>query len=380
MSSKVNRRRFLQSTPIAAVALPATAASGEEQRDPSPSSDRLFRVGALNVSIYSHLEAVWAPLLNPRPDKQEIPFTGMRITHCWEIDRSKAESFGKTFGCEVVEEFDDMLGKVDGIISGGYYNHPWNHILHEPYLEAGLPNLVNRPLSNSIEKAAKIVELAKKHQAPLLVPSSHEHNDAISRAKAWAEGKEIICYNVTNSFDDYPTHGIHAVYMACRAIAEAGNPVVSVAYQAESWHRPPGVVILEHVDAKGRKFLGTLHQASGSWGTMRIHTQDEYGGKGFDIHVGTGYPYNKTEIWAPTLWAFQKMALFGEMPQTFEQIGHKHRVFMAGWKSVLDNEGKPITLDEVPEEWESPVALPTHPEDNTVALFEKKFGKARRMD
>ena len=198
----------------------------------------------------------------------------MRITHCWDIEYEKAEAIAATYGCTAVKNFDDMLGKVDGVISGGYYNHPWNHILHEPYLEAGLPNLINRPFANSLVKAKRMTELAEKSGATILVPSSHEHNDAISRAKAWASDKQVICYTATNSFDDYPTHGVHGVYMVFKAIAEAGNPVVSVAYRADSWHSPPGVITFEHVDSDGRQFFGTLHQVSGSWGTVQIHTQE----------------------------------------------------------------------------------------------------------
>ena len=94
----------------------------------------------------------------------------------------------------------------------------------------------------------------------------------------------------------------------------------------------------------------------------------------FNIYTGTGYPYNKTEIWAPTIWAFQNMALYGEMPQTYDQIFHKTQVFLAGWKSVLDADGKPVRLDEIPENWESPAELPNHPDDKIVQLFKKKFG------
>ncbi|MFH1738147.1 MAG: Gfo/Idh/MocA family oxidoreductase [bacterium] len=370
-SRKMKRRSFVAQTGAAvAIGAPVARARSVQSQD---LGDR-FRVGCLNVSSYSHLEAVWAPLINPRAGEKETPFTGMRITHCWEIDHSKAETFAEKFGCEPVRNFDDMVGKVDGIISGGYYNHPWNHILHEPYLEAGLPNLINRPFSNSLAKSKKMIETAKKHGATILVPSAHEHNNTISCAKAWATGKKILCYNATNSFDDYPTHGIHGIYLICKSLAEAGNPVVSVSYQTDVWHSPPGVMTLEHTDSEGRRFFGTLHQVSGSWGTIRIHTPEEYGGKSFDIQRGTGYPFDKTEVWAPTIWAFQKMALYGEMPQTFEQILHKNNVFLAGWRSVLENNGAPVRLDKVPEEWESPVELPNHPEDDTVSRFRKAFG------
>ena len=111
-------------------------------------------------------------------------------------------------------------------------------------------------------------------------------------------------------------------------------------------------------------------------GPIRLrHWAEEYGGKDFAIQTGTGYPFNKTEVWAPTLWAFQHMALHREMPQTFEQIYAKTNVFLAGWKSILENDGRPVKLAEVPEDCESPVELPNHPGDSTVGLFRKKFGK-----
>jgi len=374
--NEISRRRFLSQAPAvgalgAGVATAApTSAPHSEERKPGD----VFRVGCLNVSQYSHLEPIWAPLMNPRPGSGDIPLTGMRITHCWEIDHERAEKFAKVFGCEAVKHFDDMVGKVDGIISGGYYNHPWNHILHEPYLKAGLPNLINRPFSNSLAKARKMVDLARKHGATILVPSAFEHNDAIATAKSWASERKILCYHATNSFDDYPTHGIHGVYLVCRAIVEAGNPVVSVAYRTDKWHSPPGVVTFEHHDSDGRQFFGTLHQFAAGLGSIRIHAQEESAIRDFAIRGGTGYPYDRTELWAPTIWAFQQMALHGEMPQTFEQILNKNNVFMAGWRSVLSEDGNPVRLADVPDDWETPVELPSRPDDPTVSLFRKKFG------
>jgi len=50
----------------------------------------------------------------------------------------------------------------------------------------------------------------------------------------------------------------------------------------------------------------------------------------------------------------------------------KTRVFLAGFRSVLDG-GKVTCLDEVPEEWEASVALPSKADDHAVGLFQKKF-------
>jgi predicted dehydrogenase len=374
LTSQISRRSFLGQAPLvgAGVVAAGPVAQAQDHRQGKPGG--VFRVGCLNVSSYSHLEPIWAPLMNPRPGTGEIPFSGMRITHCWEIDPERAKNFAKTFGCEAVPNFDDMLGKVDGIISGGYYNHPWNHVLHEPYLKAGLPNLINRPFSNSLAKARQMVETARKHGATILVPSAFEHNDAIASAKAWATGKKVVCYHATNSFDDYPTHGIHGVYLVCRAIAEAGNPVASVSFRTDKWHSPPGVMTFEHHDKDGRQFFGTLHQVNSGLGSIRIHAYEESFARDFDIRPGTGEPFNKTELWAPTIWAFQQMAINRTMPQSFEQILHKNNVFLAGWRSVLTQGGKPVRLEDVPDDWETPVELPNRPGDPTVSLFRKKFG------
>ena len=371
---RTTRRGFLRQAPVVgagvAAAAPLVFAGDRTERKPGD----VFRVGCLNVSDYSHLPGGWAPVINPRLESGEIPLTGMRITHCWEIDADRAKGFAKTYGCQVVKNFDDMVGKVDGIISGGYYNHPWNHILHEPYLEAGMPNLINRPFSNSLAKAKQMVELARKNGATILVPSAFEHNDAIVSAKAWATGRKVLCYHATNSFDDYPTHGIHGVYVVCLAIAEAGNPIVSVSYRTKKWHRPPGIMTFEHRDKDGRQFFGTLHQISSGLASIRIHATKESSPRDFTIRSGTGYPYNKTVLWAPTVWAFQRMAMHGHMPQTFEQILHKNNVFLAGWRSVLSAGGDPVRLEEVPDDWETPVDLPSRPNNKTLALLRKKFG------
>ena len=101
---------------------------------------------------------------------------------------------------------------------------------------------------------------------------------------------------------------------------------------------------------------------------MQIHTPEEYGGKAFDIQSGTGFPFNVTEAWAPTIWAYQRMAMYGEMPESFESILEKTRVFLAGWRSVL-NGGKVVRPEEVPEDWEAPVELPSRPEILTRECF-----------
>ena len=83
-SSKIDRRSFLGQAPAVGAAL---AAQAPKRRIPPD----YFRVGCLNVSSYSHLSTLWAPLINPRASEKDTAFTGMRITHCWEIDAAEAD-------------------------------------------------------------------------------------------------------------------------------------------------------------------------------------------------------------------------------------------------------------------------------------------------
>jgi predicted dehydrogenase len=367
---QTNRRDFLTNASL------SVAAVSQLGRQSPRSQDEPFRIGCLNVHSYSHLLPLWAPLMNPRAANKEIALTGMRITHCWEIDPEKSAEFARMYHCEAVRNFDDMVGKVDGIISGGYYNYPWNHVLHAPYLEAGLPNLINRPFANSLLKARKMIDTARKHGSTILCPSAFEHTEAIARAKAWVADKRILCYSATNLFNDYPTHGVHGLYMIHRAIAEAGNPIISVAYLSKNWYSAPGVMTFEHHDKSGNPFLGTLHQINGgTWGTLQIHTPGEDGTRAFDIQGGSGagFPFSITEAWAPTIWAYQRMAIYKEMPESFDDILEKTRVFLAGFRSVLDR-CNVVRLEEVPEDWEAPVELPSTAGDPTVGLFRQMFG------
>ena len=370
----ISRRSFLGHAPAAGALLCAGATVAKAAEKPANKTPPTIRLGVLNVGAYSHLTAKWGMLLNPRTDRGEISYTGMHITHCWDIDPKIAQQFGETYDCTAVRDFDAMLGKVDAIISGGYYNHPYNHLLHEPYLQAGLPNLINRPLTNSIHKAQQIVDLAQRHQAPLLVPSSMGHNDVVSQAREFVHSSPLLGYHAVVGAEDYPTHGIHGLYMLSRAIVDMGNPIQSVSFRAENWHSSPGLLTYEHQDQNGRPFFGTLQTGEFGVAAMQIHTKSQPLGRSFTLTTGTGDPYNVTEFWLPLLWVFERLIRTGQMPQSYEQILQKNRAFLAGWQSHLVKQGQPVKLEDVFPQWEAPVELPQLPPDPTWGLLQKRFG------
>ena len=373
-STPVSRRRFLRESPAAGTllatgAVAAATSTRSEAADTDADPRKTLRVGALNISVYSHLAAHWARLING-----SMSFTGMRITHCWDINPEAAKGFARGNQCTAVQNFDDMVGKVDAVIDGGYYNHAVNHVLMAPYLKAGLPCLINRPFANSVAKTRSIVELARTHQAPIPVPSAFGHNQVVTEARAFAGSSRISGYHATTGAEDYPTHGSHGLYFLSRAITDVGNPIISVAHRAQHWHKPPAVLTFEHHDKEGRTFYGTLHSGNFGVGMLQIHTDKHGNGRPFTITIGSDPLYRDTGFWIPALWAFQQMATSGQMPQTYDQVLMKQLAYMAGWRSHLVEKGQPVRLEDVPADWNAPVTLPQRPgETPYFEMLQKQF-------
>jgi hypothetical protein len=70
--------------------------------------------------------------LNPKPD--EVLQSRLRITHVWDKDPGAARQFGEEFGVEVVEHYDQMVGKVDAVLQTGHKAGYWSYELTKPFL------------------------------------------------------------------------------------------------------------------------------------------------------------------------------------------------------------------------------------------------------
>lgn len=359
MHDYIDRRSFIKKGVIASTGILGGAVSfGESSAQvrfhrSGANSPDLVRVGMLCCGPDSHTNSLWGSLINPTPGK--IRQTGMLMTYCWDIDHVASETFGKKYGCTPVKNYYDMVGKVDGIIHGGYASNPVNHKLAAPYLEARIPIHINRPFSNSYNKAKIIIEKAKSYGTPLMCGSSFEYTREVEimRKKVKSLGN-ITGYSASNSMSDYSTHGIHGVYACYRCI---GGPVTSVSYQTEDWHRPNGLMVFEHPGRQGGKsFYGTLQHIPGGLTNCSLKVwsgNGEYFEQWWFWEQG---PYDRdTFMWIPTLIAIQRMFETGEMPEPYENILEKTALFLTGFKSHLEHGGAPVKVNSLPPDWEAPL-------------------------
>ena len=316
-------------------------------------SSELLRVGVLTCGPLSHVIGIWGPIINATDGRTRM--TGMTMTHVWDINKDDMDSFAGKCGVQSVENFDDMVGKVDGVILSDFDAVPVFKDLARPYLDAGIPIFINRPFAYSLQDATEMIDLAKKSNTPIMCGSSFEYVKEVEIVREKMKSIEpIVGYVADNSMSDYATHGVHGLYFVYACV---GGGVKSVSYQAPSWKSPNGVVILEHEGRNGSKpFYGCVQEISGAGTNAWIKVY----GRGFVEQSlwweGSGWDRD-IFLWLPMLLKMQKMFETGEMPETYDSIYEKTQIFLAGFKSHLVEKGAPVALDEIGD-WTAPILYP----------------------
>ena len=311
----------------------------------------LLKIGVLACDRYVHTKGIWASIIQPETMAQADPtktrMTGMLITHVWDLDREGAEDFARTYrGVEVVDNYYDMVDKVDAIILDDFDSCLHFRDLARPYLEAGMPMFINRPFALNLDDARYMIELAKKHDAPIMSGSSFEYAPEVEQIKKRvAEIAPLSGYAAANSMSDYPTHGIHGLWFAYACI---GGGVRSVSYQTPDWQNPNGIVVIEYEGRDGGKpFYGCVQEITGTWGWIRA-----FGKESFEQFIHSG-----SYFWLPMILEMQKMFATRQMPESYEALYEKTQLFLAGFKSHLVCGGAPVAFTEIGD-WTAPLLNP----------------------
>ena len=396
MENNTSRRSFFGKTAVTSGLILADASAPKAQTDSvkpavkkHTSTVELLNVGAACVGIGSHLNYdIWSPMVNPAAPKT-WPVgrtTGMKIAYCWDKDFTVATAYGKRFGCEPVKNYYDMVGKVDGMIFGGFNEVKWWPQLTKPYLEAGIPCHINRPFAFSMKAAKQIIETAKKYNTPILCTDEREYikESMVARQKVeqiLKEGKIIVGGSGTNSAgNEYPAHGVHGLYFM---LAIFGIDVKAVSFLSNGWWYEKtktsinpmtwGILNLLYngleIPGAGKQndpFIVCQHQkVSNSDASVNIH----YTGKGGNIteggniqiehHWDSGEPFNRLfYLFYPTILAMQRMFETHEMQWSYDYILKKTQIFLAGFKSHLEHKGAMVNVADIPDDWEAPCPDP----------------------
>ena len=377
-----SRRSFITraATGGAAIAAAGTATAAEAK----PTAD-LIRVGVMAVGQYSHLNSkgsIWAPSMNPtEPGRWPGRTSILTITHCWDSRPEIAGEFAERYKCEAVAGYDDMVGKVDALVTGGMYECKWWPQLTRPYLEAGIPTFINRPFALSMKAAREMVERSRRHSAPIMSTDAHEDMKETIVARQHVEelraaGKAILGADSTTGAHEYPAHMVHALFMV---LSVFGLDVERVSLQAPGWWSEAtptnartmdwGILALQYrglsvegAEPQTKPFLVTVHAIGGNYGsraTLRVyHTGGWQDFDHYQINARKNLIDQRYHLQAKTVFNLQRMFESGVMPASHDYILGKTRIFLAGFYSLLERDGRMTGVDEVPEDWEAPSPFP----------------------
>ena len=366
MDSRVTRRSFIKAGAAAGVLASGTAQAAEETK--SPSSRKLLEIGIITCGYYSHIENIWGKFLNPTGyDENGVYWprqTGMVMTMVWDPDRKAAESFAKKYDLKVVDHYDDMVGKVDGIIMSDYYATGWWPKLSRPYLETGMPTLINRPFALSLDDMYEMIDLSRKHDAPIFVPSSDETQyetvQAQTRVKRLlADGGQVTGVMAFEPCGEYPAHGVHGIYNIHSIVKP---DVAAVGMHANKWWE---------WGLEGGMMTWLVNGADGApdyYAALRMSSEPDTNGwvmvsttKGRvfspNDHIGEVFTRYRN-MFMSTMIEFQRVIETRKMHQTHEHIIAKTKTFLTGFYSQQERGGEMVRVDEVPRTWRAPEVMP----------------------
>ncbi len=308
--------------------------------------NKKIRLGALSVGEYSFW-GIWAEALSEQGPFGS-PLLHLEVTHCWDVNPQLAAGFADHYGCEVVEHYDGMLGQVDAIALGGFYEVPWQHLLARPYVEAGVPTYLSRPFSYRLRDLDALLDLAAKRHTPIMATNVFEHFIQASILKDRLSSIGVIqsVYGVCNS-KEYPGH-FHLPFFLLRVLGYEVDQVSLLTDDERDCTYLQDTLLFRGGDDQP-PFLATLH-ANQETPYLSLHV---VGDKGIDAVEMTRSPDPGETLYhffAPQLLAMQK-SFQGEPFQSFDIIRKKVQIFLAGYYSHLEKGGSFVAPDSVPEDW-----------------------------
>jgi predicted dehydrogenase len=133
-------------------------------------SDTPIKVGMITVEPHGR---PWAEVIAKKMPELKMEFA-------WDYSVERAEWYAKKYDIPyVVEDVEEMLGKVDAVLIGGgrrmpsadgiWGEEPDDHLrLSRPFLENGIPVLIDKPLADTLEDGIEMVRLSRSKGTPLM--------------------------------------------------------------------------------------------------------------------------------------------------------------------------------------------------------------------
>lgn len=273
---------------------------------------------------YSYGHSLFTNFLrNPKFNFDTLPFPDTRITHYYDADPTVAVPFTEVFpGVQVARSLDEMLKEVDAVWMGDASGLGEDHFdLVAPGLAKGLPTFCDKPIGGDVAGTRKILEFAKKHNAPLMSTSCWRYEFGMEAALRMRDSGEFG----------------QLEHVSARLFSRSSLPGWMIYGQHPVW----AVVTLmgAGVDAVSLyEYKDTIHGL--------ITYPDRY-----PCHVWFGQPYEKFEYDRTDLYFKKKLHSFTPSIEGSFNYGYHYQMFrlIATFREMVLTRKEPVPHQEILE-------------------------------
>jgi predicted dehydrogenase len=214
--------------------------------------------------------------LNAQPF-EAVRVPGARVTHIWTDDPADAPLVSRaSLIAEVVGRPEDVIGRVDAVFVAS--GDGFDHVLRaRPFVEAGLPVFVDKPLALTVADLQTFVDWKRKG-ARILSSSGMRYAPALDPLLADRSRLGELRWISSLMCKDWEGYGIHAFEPVFRLL---GPGFTSVRLESQPrfetahiLHRT-GVQVTVPVIYDGTATFGTVHLA-GTAGQATLQLSDTY--------------------------------------------------------------------------------------------------------
>jgi len=261
--------------------------------------------------------------------KESLQIQGARVTHIWTDDPADAPKVAKaSLIPNVVERPEHVIGDVDAVIIATDKGH--EHVSRcRPFVEAGLPIFVDKPLVDSEQDLATFSRWVGEG-APIMSSSCMRYcKEYLPYRASTHELGEIRFASITTpkSWERYGIHALEGVY-----------PILG-----------PGFISARNTGSLERNIVHLKHRCGAD--VVVVVTADMYGG--FGILQLCGASGQAHAVMADTFYAFKaQLAAFveylrtGARPFPFSETQELMKLVIAGIRSREEG-GREVMLDEI---------------------------------
>ncbi len=198
---------------------------------------RLGIIGAENSHSYKIAE-----ICNIR---KSVP---LRVTHIWgETDEAAAFAAKQGNIPHIVSDWRALRGQVDAIMID--HRHGGSHAeVAQPFIEAGIPLFVDKPMTCDLAEARGLFELAEQHACPLITFSSKPLQKSFQARLAAIDRSTVSVFNASGPSDLQSKHGgifFYAIHQVDCAVEVFGPDAVS------AFLHPSGVNAVATIEFSG---------------------------------------------------------------------------------------------------------------------------------